>query len=460
MPLIKTILKPIKTMKKIIVIALLIVANTLVAQQKLKVDGVAVVVGNNIVLDSDINVYKKQLESQNKQKVTISDCELLEQIMNRKLLADHAVIDSIEVPDAEINRQVDRKIAIFKQQLGSIDKVVKFYGFNNLEDFRKTFFQVEKEAALIQKMQDKITDKIDVTPEEVRRYYNSLKDNNNLPDFGADIELEQIVIKAVPSKKEIQHVIDRLNQIRKEVENGASFRMKTILYSDDPGVTTNSGEYTITRKSGFVKQFKEAAFSLDQGEISQPFKSEFGYHLLKVLKIKGKERVVRHLLIQPKVSDKILEKAKDSLQQIRYDIVLGKITFEKAVSKYSGDKETKNNNGLLVNPVTNDSHFDLTRMDPELYARVSNLKVGEITPVFNDETRSGEKMYKLIMLKSKRPSHKADLVKDYEKIQELALQKKKEEKIQKWIKDNIKDTYIKINGNYKKCKFKNNWSKN
>jgi len=168
MLLIKTILKPIKTMKKIIVIALLIVANTLVAQQKLKVDGVAVVVGNNIVLDSDINVYKKQLESQNNQKVTISDCELLEQIMNRKLLADHAVIDSIEVPDAEINRQVDRKIAIFKQQLGSVDKVVKFYGFNNLEDFRKEFFQVEKEAALIQKMQDKITDKIDVTPEEVR----------------------------------------------------------------------------------------------------------------------------------------------------------------------------------------------------------------------------------------------------------------------------------------------------
>jgi len=445
-------------------LALLVLLNTtnLSAQQyKQKVDGVAVVVGNNVVLDSDIEVYKKELESQSDTKINVTECQMLEQVMKRKLLAHFAVVDSIEVSDDEINSSVNRKINSFKQQLGTEKKVAEFYGFNNIEDFKKEFFNVEKESAMISKMQHKITEKVSVTPEEVRNYFKSLKKKGDLPTFGAEIVLEQIVLNVEPSKKAIADVIKRLKEYKKEVENGASFRMKAILYSDDPAVTTPEGDiYTINRQSGFVKEFKEAAFSLNEGEISEPFKSEFGYHILQLVKIKGKDREVRHILLQPEIDEKSLEKAKDSLKKIRDDIILKKITFGNAAFKYSTDKATKNNYGLLINPLTSDSKFDLTRMDPTLYARVSNLSEGEMTPVYYDESRQGAKMYKIILMKNKILAHKANLVKDYEKIQNLALQKKKQEAIDKWVRKNIVDTYIKINSSYKKCKFDFNWKKN
>jgi len=310
-------------------------------------------------------------------------------------------------------------------------------------------------------MQNKITEKVSVTPEEVRSYFKSLEKKGNLPNFGAEIVLEQIVLNVEPSQEAVNEIIKRLKEYKKEVEDGTSFRMKAILYSNDPAVTSADGDiYTINRQSGFVKEFKEAAFSLNEGEISEPFKSEFGYHILQLLKIKGKDRDVRHILLQPEIDEKSLDKAKDSIQKIKDDIILKKITFEDAAFKYSTDKETKNNYGLLINPETSDSKFELTRMDPSLYARVSNLSKGDMTAVYYDESRSGEKMYKIILMKDKIPSHVADLVKDYEKIQSLALQKKKQESIDKWVNNKIIDTYIKINGSYKNCNFEFNWNKN
>ncbi len=464
-------LKFTKMLKKYITLSILLVVfainaqdniqlDTLKKQSRVKLDGVATVIGKNIVLDSEIAAYKLELEQQSEGKVDISDCEMLEQIMNRKLLAHHAVVDSIVVTEAEVNSQVERKIAYFLQQLGSEEKLYKFYGFNDMADLRKEFIEVEKEASLIQKMQQKITDDVDVTPDEVRSYFKSLEKENNLPEIGDEIELSQIVLHVKPSETEKERIINRLNEIKKEVEDGHSFKMKTILYSKDPGVVQNSGLYTITRESGFVKEFKEAAFSLNEGEMSEPFKSDFGYHILTVEKIKGKQRDVRHLLLQPEITDEQQQQVKDSITKIKKDILTLKLTFEEAVKKYSEDKDTKSNNGLLINPISNDTKFDLTRMDPALYARISILEEGEISEIFYDETREGEKMYKMILMKSKTPAHIADLSKDYVKIQNLALQKKREEATAKLTKEKIGDTYIKINKDYKNCEFKNNWKKN
>ena len=463
-------LKFTKMVKNYITLVVLFVITTINAQdtikeitpnfERVKLDGVATVVGKNIVLDSEIAAYKMELEQQSEGKMDISDCEMLEQIMNRKLLSHHAVIDSIVVTDAEVNSTVEQKIAYFLQQLGSEEKLYKFYGFNDMADLRKEFIEVEKEANLIQKMQQKLAGDVDVTPEEVRNYYNSLEKENNLPEIGAEIELAQIVLYANPTEEEEKRIVNRLNEIKNEVEGGQSFTMKAILYSKDPAVTQNSGAYTITRESGFVKEFKEAAFSLSEGEISEPFKSDFGYHILMVEKIKGKQRDVRHILMQTEISDEEQEAIKDSITKIRKDILTIKLTFEEVVEKYSEDKITKSNKGLLINPETSDSKFDLTKMDPTLYARISALKKGEITEVFYDETREGEKMFKMILMKSKTDAHVVDLSKDYVKIQNLALQKKREETIAKWTKEKISDTYIKINKDYKKCEFQNNWTKN
>ncbi len=463
-------LKYIKMKKKFILIGLLLCYLGVNAQEKLannskkiKVDGVAVVVGKNIVLDSDIDKFKKELKQRSEGKIDISDCEILEEIMMQKLLAHHAVVDSMVVMDTEVNSEVERTIGYFTQQLGSMDKVLEMYGFNNEADLRGELYKIQKEQMLIRKERASITEKIDVTPEEVRTYYNNLKDGKNLPEFGAEIELAQIVKTVKPSDAEEKRVVNKLNEIRKDVENGFSFRLKAIINSDDPAVSGNGpgsgGLYTITRQSNFIKEFKEVAFSLDEGEVSEPFKSGFGWHILKVEKIKGQERDVRHILMQPKISNEELETAKNELANIRQQILDKKITFEEAVSKYSEDKETKNNKGLILNPQTNDTHFSLTRMDPTLYGRISSLKQGEITEPFYDEVRGGAKMFKILLVKSKNDAHTADFKNDYEKIQQLTLEKKKEETIDKWAKEKIVDTYIKINKDFKKCNFKNNWKK-
>ena len=312
---------------------------------------------------------------------------------------------------------------------------------------------------LIQKEQQNLTEKIDVTPEEVRLYFNGLKENGELPEFQAEIEMAQIVMYIQPTEAENKRIVDKLNELKKEIEDGASIRLKAIINSDDPGVANNGGRYPVTKESNFIKEFKEMAFTLEVNEVSEPFKSDFGYHLMQLHEIKGNTRIASHILIQPKIEDAVIKETKEKVEAIKQEIIDGKITFEEAVKKYSEDKETKNNNGLLIYGPTGETTFDLTRMDPALYARVNDLNKDEITDVFYDQTREGEKMFKFIVIKDKTDTHTAELVNDYEKIQQLALQKKRQESITKWAKDKIKETYIKLGEEHRKCTFEKNWTK-
>ncbi len=452
-----------KTLKSIKNSSLLIFILTLftltMSAQMSKIDGVDVVVGKNIVLSSDIAKFKLDIEQRSEGKVKISDCEMLEQLMLQKLLSHHAVIDSVLVTESEVSSNVNRNIAYFTRQFGSIEKVVETYGFNDEADLRKELFTIEKENILVRKEQEKINEGIDITPEEVRIYFNSLKDTDQLPEFQAEIEMAQIVLYAKPTKEEKERILKKLGAIKKDIEGGASFKMKAILNSDDPTVTQNGGNLgAISKETQFIKEFKEVAFSLDVGQVSEPFETDFGYHIVQLHAINGKSRVVSHILMQPEILNSKLEEAKKKISDIRKEILFDKITFAEAVKKYSEDKDTKSNNGLVVNPLTNETRFDLTRMDPSLYARVINTKKGEITEPYYDETQQGEKMYKIIYMKDRTLTHKAALVNDYVKVQKLALQKKKEENITKWSKEKIKDTYIKISNKYK-CTFEKNWRK-
>ena len=428
--------------------------------QKIKIDGVAVVIGKNIVLDSDIDKFKQEVLANSEGKIEISDCEMLEQLMLQKLLSHHAIVDSVIVSDEQVNASVENNIAYFKQQYGSVEKMVAAYGFNDEEDLKKELFKIEKENALIKQEQQKITEKVDVTPEEVRLYHKGLKDKNELPEFPAEIELAQIVINAEPTEEENERIVAKLNEIRQDILDGSSFKMKAIINSDDPAVTNNGGKYEITKETQFIKEFKEVAFTLDtEGQVSAPFKSLYGYHIIQLHKIKGNTRSVSHILMQPEIPEEKLKETEKKVADIIKEIEEGTITFEEAVKKYSQDKDTKNNAGLLINGQTGESKFDLTRMDPALYARVSDLSQGSMTPPFYDETRGGEKMYKFFYMRDRTDTHTADLVKDYEKIQNLALRKKKEESIAKWSKEKIFETYIKLNNKHGKCTFERNWKK-
>lgn len=456
-----------KFINKILIIVVLTISFKSVAQERIKLDGVAAVVGKNIVLYSEVTATKKQIDQESEGKSKLTECNVLEKILIDKLLAHHAVIDSLVVDEAMINSEVDRKISYFKGQLGSQEKLLDFFGFNSITDIKKELFNVEKERQLVTKMQQSITIGIDVTPEEVSRYFKSLKKEDAVPEFGAEVEIGQIVIEAKADDKAEQKLIDKLNKIKSDIEDGgSSFRMKAILFSQDPSVTRGKagegqgGLYAgITKETQFVKEFKDAAFSLEEGEISEPFKSQFGHHIVKVNKIKGKSRDVSHILLQSEISNEDLAKVKEKLKRVRNDILTNKISFEDAVIKYSTDKETNKNDGLLINPQRNDTFFELTNMPPEIYSRISELKEGELSNVFYDETREGKKMFKFMLVKRKIPARIADINLDYVKIRNLALNKKRSELVQEWTNDKIDDTFIKIHSQYKVCDFEYNWNK-
>ena len=428
------------------------------ALPKQKIDGVIAKVGDYIVLDSDIDKAYLEISTQGGNIKDITRCQMLGKLLEDKLYAHHAVQDSLKVTDGEVKSMMEERLNYMIEQIGSIDKVVQYYKKSNEEDFRSYFFDILKEQKLTSEMQKKIVEEVQITPEEVRNFFKKIP-KADLPVFGVELEVAQIVVTPKVSEGEKQKVIDRLNEFKKEIQQGSSFATKAVLYSQDPGSRSTGGFYKMTRKTPFVKEFKDVAFSLAEGEISAPFETDFGYHIIYLEKIKGQELELRHILLTPAITDAALKEAKEKITLIKKRILDKEITFAEAARTSSDEKETKANGGALINPKTQDTHFELTKMDPSLYGQVSNLREGEITPPLLDEDQSGKKKYKIITVTNKIEEHTADYAKDYTKIKELALKEKQINTIGKWFDEKIKETYIKIIGEYRDCNFTNNWLK-
>ena len=423
-----------------------------------KVDGVIATVGDYIILDSDIDKSFLELTSQGNSIKDITRCQMLGKLLEDKLYAHQAVQDSIIVTDDEVKSKMEEQVNYMVEQLGSMDKVVAYFKKANEEDFRTDLFEIIKQNRLASEMQKKIVDGVEITPEEVRTFFKKIR-AADLPVFGAELEVSQIVIAPKISAEDRQKVIDKLKGFKKDVMEGSSFATKAVLYSQDPGSSSNGGYYKMNKKTPFVKEFKDIAFSLGEGEISEPFETDFGYHIIYVEKIRGQDRDIRHILLIPSVSDQALKDAKEKANTIRQKIINKEITFAEAARTESDEKETKANGGILVNPKTQDTRFELTKMDPALYSQVSNLKAGEVSIPLIDADQGGKKKYKLVMVTNKIEEHTADYAKDYIKIKALALKEKQINAIAKWSDEKIAETYIKINGEYKNCEFTNNWLK-
>ena len=424
---------------------------------KQKIDGVIATVGDYIVLDSDIDKSFLEITTQGGSIKDITRCQMLGKLLEDKLYAHQAIQDSIIVTDAEIRSMMDDRLNYMVEQIGSLDKVVKYYKKDSEEEFRAYFSDILKEGKLASDMQKKIVDGVEITPEEVRNFFKTIP-ADELPFFGAEMEVAQIVITPKVSDAEKKKVIDRLNEFKKECEEGSSFATKAVLYSQDPGSSSNGGYYKMNRRTPFVKEFKDVAFSLAEGEISAPFETDFGFHIIYVEKIKGQEVELRHILLTPGVSEESLAEAKEKISIIKKKIENKEITFAEAARTQSDEKETRANGGALINPQTQDTRFELTKMDPSLYAQVSNLKEGEITAPLLEDVQ-GKKKYKLITVTNRINEHTADYAKDYIKIKDLALKEKRITAIGKWFDEKIKETYIKIIGEYRDCDFTNNWLK-
>jgi len=452
----------------IITSILFFVSNTIFTQNtsnndgvRVKIDGVAAVIGDFVVLDSDIDKQFTQLKVSGVSTKDITRCQIFGKLLEDKLYQHHAIQDSIEVNNAEIQSYVDQQINMFAEQIGSMDKLIDYYNKSSEQELRSEMFELNKNSELAKKMQESIIKDIEVTPEEVRQFFNLIP-KKDLPIFGTELRVSQIVVIPVTADEEKQKVVDRLKQFKADVvDNGASFTTKAVLYSDDVPSRRNGGKYTINRKtSPMVKEFNEVAFSLEEGQISEPFQTEFGYHIIFLEKIRGQEYDVRHILLRPKVNPEDIKDARDKIQNIRERIVAGDVSFSDAARDSSDEKETKFDGGLLINPETQDYSFELTKMDPELYSQISNLKEGEVSIVYQDEDRVNPIKFKILSVSDRYDEHTADFSKDYLKIQKLALQNKQLKEIEKWQDDKINETYIKISMENRDCNFYSNWLKN
>jgi len=428
---------------------------------KIKIDGVSAVVGDYVILESDVDKTLIDLQSQGVSTQNITRCSLLGKLMEDKLYAHHAEQDSLQVDNNQIYSYVDRTIEYFVDQLGSIDKVLQFYKKNDEQTFRSELFEINKVRQLSELMQNKIVEEIEITPEEVRQFFYSIPKYER-PVFGAELELAQIVIKPKVSENEKQKVIKRLETIKNDVVvNGSSFATKAILYSQDPGSRATGGLYTLNRnRPQMVKEFRDAVYRLREGEVSDPFETDNGWHIAKVEKIRGQEVDVRHILLIPELTNEAIVEAKRTLDLIRKRILDGEISFEEAAKSLSDEKETAANGGVLINPATGDTKFELTKMDPVLYSQAQRLKDNEISMPLKDEDSRGVVKYKIIKVSNRYDEHIADYSKDYIKIKELALKEKQLKRIQSWMVEKIEDTYININRDNQSCNFTNKWVKN
>ena len=453
-------------MNKIVALCCLMIAvvgysqDSISTKKRLKIDGVSAVVGDYVILESDVDKAYVELESQGVSTADVSRCNLLGKLMEDKLYAHHAEQDSIEVSNDDINNYVEQTIDYFVSQFGDIEKVLEFYKKKDEQSFRAELFEVNRIQQLSQRMQSKIVEDVEVTPDEVKVFFNSIP-KEDLPIFGSELEVAQIVIKPKVSIEEEKRIVEQLESMRNDVlENGSSFSSKAILYSQDPGSRSRGGRYTLDRKRPqMVKEFREQAYRLQEGEISQPFKTDFGWHIVTVDKIRGRMLDVRHVLLVPTVSNAALGEAQNTLKLIKKRIEDGEITFDEAAKEFSDDQITRANGGVLINPATGDTRFELTKLDPQLYSQILKLEDNEVSIPLLEEDRSGNKTYKIVTVTNRFNEHIADYAQDYVRIKDLALKEKQLKVIEEWMTEKISDTYISVNRDNQSCDFANNWLK-
>ncbi|MFD1063558.1 peptidylprolyl isomerase [Winogradskyella litorisediminis] len=472
-----------KSINKLVLVAILIANSTLGFSQEIiqdeekkeevlkekkiingrvKADGVAAVVGDFIVLDSDVDRRTAQIKAAGGDLGDITRCELFGSILEEKLYAHQAIQDSIVVNELQIRSQIDQQLqGILAEFDGSMDKLLEFYKKDSEDALREEIYEINKNQSLATQMREKVIDEVEITPEEVRQFYNQLK-KEGLPTFGTELQISNIVVIPQVTEASKQVAINRLKEYKKDVEeNGASFTTKVLFFTDDTASKSTGGLYTLNRKRPrMVKEFRDVAFSLEEGQISEPFESPFGYHIILLEKIRGQEYDVRHILIRPEITPDAIEEAKNKIDDVRAKLVEGLITFEEAAKEFSDEKESREEGGRLINPVTQDFNFELTKMDPDIYVQVQNLKDGEISEVIQDADRENPIKFKIMKVTDRINEHEADFARDYLKIKRLALQNKHFDALGKWQKETIESTYIKINGEYKNCEFSGNWLKN
>ncbi len=419
------------------------------------IDGIVGIVGGNVILKSDIEGQYLQLRSEGSISgtATTMKCMILDNLLFQKLLVHQAGVDSLTVTDTQVDAEMDRRMRYFISQAGSPDELEKFYG-KSIVQIKAELREIVKEQMLAQQEKEKITDKVTISPAEVKAFYKKIP-KDSLPEIPSEVEVGMISKVPQIGETEKQIARDRLKDLRDRVLKGDDFATLAVLYSEDPGSASKGGDLGMFQRGTMRPEFEAAAFKLKPGEVSDVVETEDGFHIIQMVERRGEYIDVRHILIQPRVSQADLNKAKLFLDSVSTLIATGKVTFEQAVIRFSDDP-TKNSGGMMVNPETGDNLFEMNRLDPKVFFVIDKLKEGDISTATKWEER-GKIQFRIYYLKKRTDPHKAELGNDYARIQQWALATKKDDVTRTWVQEKVKSTYIYIADPYTQCEFEHAW---
>ncbi len=418
------------------------------------VDGIAAVIGDEIVLESDVEEqinYAKQQGSQ-----MLDKCKVMESILINKIIVHEAKRDTlIENRSAAIRENVDMKYNQILSQFPDERAMLSAYKFRTGFEMKNAIEKIDTDQYYGQAKYQSITMKADVTPNEVTDFYNTFK--LQLPEVKDEVTLAQISMYPKLTEAHKEEIINRLKKIKQDILSGESFESQARIYSEDPGSAANGGLMKNISRGQMVKPFEAAALNLQEGEISDPIESEFGFHIIQLERKAGKIYDARHILIATTPNSDEIAAAKKELDSIRTLIMDGKMTFKEAAYKFSDDKRTKFNAGILTN---NDGSDKLERISlpPTLGYQIAGYNKGDITEVYEDEMNR-RKVVTMVKIEDSIPAHQLSIETDYDRIKQMALNKKKSEMIDKWVKERIPHVFISIDNRYSNCTFEGDLQK-
>ncbi len=440
-----------KTLKFLIVF--MISGITAFSQEGVVIDQIIGVVGNKMILQSEVESQYLSLQSRGMYTGDNMKCEIFEELLYQKLLLHQAVIDSVEVTQKEVEQNLNARISHFLEQFGGdISKLEEYFG-KTMPEIKNEFKEVIRDQLVTQKMQGEIAKDASITPSEVKDFFGKIP-QDSLPFIPEEIELAQIVRFPPVSNEQRKAAIDYLNELRARVLKGEKFSTLAVLYSEDPGSAKNGGSLGLAGRGDFVPEFSAAAFNLEPGEVSKVVETEFGFHIILMEAKKGDKAELRHIIRKPRITPQATQKARTLLDSISVVIRTDTLTFEQAAMKYSDDKDTRNSGGIMLNPYNGTSKFESKHIDPTTYYMVKNMKIGQISEPFETQDNRGRTVMKVIMLKSKTKPHKANLDDDYQRIKTMALENKKSKIVDEWVKKKQKASYVRINKKYQTCNFR------
>lgn len=422
------------------------------------VDEVIWVVGDEPILLSDVEMARMQAEMEGVKWEGDPDCTIPEQLAVQKLFLHQAAIDSIEVSESEVAQSVEHQISAWLQMVDGNKERLEEYKRKSLAELRISLHDDFKDRLLIEREREKLVEDITVSPADVRRYFSELPEDS-IPMVPTEVEVQIITRTPKVEQAEIDRIKNELRNYTEMVTSGqTSFTALAKLYSEDPGTARMGGEFPDYVGRGMLDPaFANVAFNLtDPKKISKIVETDFGYHIIQLIDKRGDKIKVRHILLKPNVSNEAVETASMQLDSIADEIRAGKFTFEQAASFLSDDKDTRNNNGLMANTTESGrtSKFQLRNLPSEIARVVDTLKVGEVSAPFQMiNEKNGKLVCVVAKLKSRVEMHRATITEDFQTMKNIVLAKRKEEFIKDWIKDKIKNTYIRINDRYKNCNF-------